>query len=99
MTTEAHTDTEATTQKDRDIAARLAELDDIRPQLDEHARLAKELTKRRANLLVELRDLGVPDKQMAEHTGQKVGTVTQAIRAEKLRRRGTPISRTSRRKK
>jgi hypothetical protein len=71
----------------------LAELDTIRPTLQEHQDKVTELTQRRVEVQYELRGLHVPDRVMAEHSGQQVGTVTQAIRAYRLKRRGTPISR------
>jgi hypothetical protein len=71
----------------------LAELDEIRPQLQQAQNEVTRLTQRRVEVQFELRKLHVPDRVMAEHSGQNVGTVTQAIRAYRLRRSGNPISR------
>lgn len=79
--------------RDARKARLLAELDDIRPQLETHQQAVKALTDRRVEVQYELRQLRVPDREMADHSGQQVGTVTQAIRAYRLKRKGTPISR------
>jgi putative hemolysin len=71
----------------------LAELDEIRPLLQQHQDEVTRLTQRRVEVQYELRGLRVPDREMAEHSGQNVGTVTQAIRAFRLKKSGKPISR------
>lgn len=76
-----------------DVDELLAELDAIREPLAEHQAEAERLTARRLAITMHLRKLGSHDKVTAQHTGQNVGTVTQAIRKETLRRRGKPLTR------
>lgn len=73
------------------VAARFAELDDIKTKLAE----VPDLYERRIALYLELREFDVPFKDIAEHTDASAEAVRVAVNKAKRTAAGNPITRRS----